>query len=475
MSDFPTATDSSALPESADASVGDAPPRGGLRWSTLLAVFMVVAIGGAALFVSGFALGRLAGATPGTSEDNQDLFRPFWDAYNDITQNYVGKVDEHLLVEGAIGGLFNALEDPFSQYLTEEQYRQTLGGISGEFTGVGVELSTQEASGTPCETVSATCELVISHVVRDSPAQRAGIEDDDVITAIDDSSTDGLSVDDVAGKLRGPKGSTVSITVDRAGAARDFSVIRDVIQREDVESEVLEDGKVGYLKIAGFSSGSSGDFHDALDQLVNQDKVQAIVLDLRDDPGGYVDAGQKIASEFVSDRPLYYEQAATGNAVPQQPIAGGVATDASVPVVVLVNGGTASASEIVAAAIQGNGRGQLVGSKTYGKGTIQEFKELPGAGGYRLSVRKWLTPDLTWIHGVGLFPNVEAEASTNQPAGQDAVLEKGVEVVLGQLANPSATFPAPATAPPPTPSASPQAVDDTFLIELSLATTFGVG
>src|SRR4051794_12116576 len=475
MSDFPAATDSSTVPESSDQNATATPRRRGMRWTTLLAVFLVVAIGGAALFVSGFALGRLAEATPGTTQDNQDLFRPLWDAYNDITGNYVGKVDQHLLVEGAIGGLFGALNDPFSQYLTEEQYRQTLGGISGEFTGVGVELATQDASGTACDTVSATCELVINHVVRNSPAQRAGLQDDDVITAIDNASTIGLSVDDVAGKLRGPKGSTVSITVERAGTAKDFNVTRDVIQREDVESEILENGKVGYLKIAGFSSASSGDFHDALNELVNADKVQAVVLDLRDDPGGYVDAAQKIASEFVGDKPLYYEQGATGDPQPQQPIAGGVATNPAIPVVVLVNGGTASASEIVSASIQGNGRGQLVGSKTYGKGTIQEFKELPGAGGYRLSVRKWLTPDLTWIHGVGLFPHVPAEAPADEAANQDAVLDKGIQVALDALANPAATFPAPPTAPPPTPSASPSAVRDDSVTVVSLAVPFTFG
>ena len=137
---------------------------------------------------------------------------------------------------------------------------------------------------------------------------------------------------------------------------------------------------------------------------------------------------------------------------------------------VLVNGGTASASEIVSAAIQGNGRGQLVGSKTYGKGTIQEFKELPGAGGYRLSVRKWLTPDLTWIHGVGLFPNVEADAPQDQPAGQDVVLDKGIEVALDALANPSATFPPPPTfVPTPEPSASPAAFTDPSVVQISVA------
>jgi carboxyl-terminal processing protease len=474
MSHLPAVTDQPLVP---DATPEASQPAGwrGSRMSTLVAVFLVVAIGGAGLFASGFALGRLAGATPGTTAANQDLFRPFWDAYNDITGNYVGKVDEHLLVEGAIGGLFSALGDPFSQYLTQEQYTAQLSGISGEFSGVGVQVSTQDASDQPCDAVSATCNLVIVHVIRNSPAQRAGLADRDVIVAIDNTSTDGMAVDDAAGRLRGDKGTNVAITVDRAGETKEFTVTRDVIQREDVISELMGQGKVGYLKIAGFSSGSSQDFHDLLNELINTDHVQAIVLDLRDDPGGYVDAAQKIASEFVGDKPLYYEQAATGDPQPEQPISGGVATSASIPVVVLVNGGTASASEIVSAAIQGNGRGQLVGSKTYGKGTIQEFKELPGAGGYRLSVRKWLTPDLTWIHGVGIEPNVEIVPLADEPQGQDAVLDKGIDVALNQIANPSTTFPPPPSPPSPSPAASPVAISDQSVVEVSLAVPVIVG
>src|SRR5689334_22370361 len=143
MSDIPAASDSpipASSPTDTDPQpIGDTetPQRRGIHFSRLLAIFLVVAIGGSALFVSGFTLGRLAGATPGTAAADQDLFRPFWDAYNDITQNYVGTtpVDPHLLVEGAIGGLFTALGDPFSQYLTQEQYTATLSGLSGEFTG----------------------------------------------------------------------------------------------------------------------------------------------------------------------------------------------------------------------------------------------------------------------------------------------------------------------------------------------------
>ena len=482
-----TASDRAPIADStgsADAALP--PPRRRGRATTVLAVLLIVAIGGSALFVSGFALGRLAGSTPGTSVDNQDLFRPFWDAYNDIVQNYVGPVDEHLLVEGAIGGLFTALNDPFSQYLTQEQYTQTLSGISGEFTGVGVQVTTQDDSGNSCDSVSDTCHLVIVHVVRNSPAQKVGLAENDQIVAINSATTTGMSVDDVANLLRGPKGTTVSITVNRGGTTMDFNVTRDVIQREDVTTQVLANGKIGYLKLAAFSSGSSSDFHDLLNELVNTDKVQGLILDLRDDPGGYVDAAQKIASEFIGDKTLYYQQTSTGQPDPQQPIPGGVATNPAIPLVVLVNGGTASASEIVSAAIQGDARGQLIGSKTYGKGTIQEFKELPGAGGYRLSVYKWLTPDMTWIHGVGLFPNIEITPPDNQPAGQDAVLQKGIDVVLNQLANPTATFPPPVT-PPPTPvaspSASPAAVlgvpvavsSDPGVIQVSLAAPIVVG
>ena len=415
------------------------------RPSAILALLLVAAIGGAGLFFSGFMLGRLNGQTPGTSDANQELFRPFWDAYNDVSNNYVGEVDSHVLVEGAIKGIFNALGDPFSQYLTEEEYRASLGGISGEFEGVGIEMAAAE-NGQPCETISETCLLMVTRVIRGSPAIAAGLLEGDVLTAVDGTSTSGMTLEDVVAKVRGPKGSSVVLSVERDGEPQDISVVRDVIQREDVRSEVLADGKVGYVKIDGFSSGSAQDLQDQLRALIEEDHVEALILDLRDDPGGYVDAAHKIASQFVAAGPLYWEQAAGEDPIAQQPDPDGVATDPAIPMVVLVNGGTASASEIVAGSLQGNGRAKLVGEKTFGKGTIQEFKELPGSGGYRLSVRKWLTPDQTWIHGVGLQPDVESVPPADQPADQDAVLDKGIEVVLDMLANPQTPTPTPAPA-----------------------------
>ena len=321
--------------------------------------------------------------------------------------------------------------------MTEEEYRASLSGISGEFEGVGVEMATLE-NGQACTTISATCQLTITRVIRGSPALAAGLLQDDVVLSIDGTSPIGSTLDVVVPTVRGPKGTTVVLKIQRGGTTMDVPVVRDVIQREDVVSQVLADGKIGYIKVAGFSAAAASDLHDMLRGLVETDHVKALILDLRDDLGGYVDAAQKISSEFVASGPLYWEQSAGQDPVAQNPTPGGVATDPSIPMIVLVNGNTASASEIVAGALQGNGRAILVGVKTFGKGTIQEFKELPGAGGYRLSVRKWLTPDQTWIHGVGLTPDVIAEAPANPDPNVDPVLDQGVQLLLERLqASPS--------------------------------------
>ena len=454
MTDYPRPADPGAADaRSADGLLEVDHTDGTRSSSTLIALFLVAVIGAGALFVSGFALGRLAGATPGTSDTRQDLFRPFWDAYNDVSINYVGEVDPRILVQGAIKGIFEALDDPYSSYLTEEEYRASLTGLSGEFEGVGIEMTTLELDGEPCATISTTCRLIVTRVIRGSPAVAAGMQVDDVVLAVDGTSTQDRTLELVVPTIRGPKGTAVLLTIERAGQPLELSVTRDVIRREDVRSEILADGRIGYLKVLGFSSGSADDLHNMLSQLLADEGVEALVLDLRDDPGGYVDAAQRIASEFVADRPLYFEQTATGDPIPQQPTEGGVATDPAVPMVVLVNAGTASASEIVAAALQGNERALLVGTTTFGKGTIQEFKPLAGAGGYRLSVRKWLTPDQAWIHGVGLTPDVIVEGPSDPEAPEDPQLDRAVEVLLALLAGQpvETTLPQPSVAPTVTP------------------------
>jgi carboxyl-terminal processing protease len=407
------------------------------RATVYLAAALVAVIAGSALFVSGFALGQLQGSTAGTGDSRQELFRPFWDAYNDITHSYVGEIDEPALVEGAIKGVFEALGDPFSGYMSSDEYRGGLSHLSGEFEGIGAELATLERDGSGCVTISHTCRLTVTRVLRRSPALAAGLRADDVIVAIDGRSTLDSSLDLLIPTIRGKKGTSVTLSLDRGGAALEMSIVRDVIQTEHVRSDVLAGGEIGYLKVDNFSSGAARDLHDLLSELIDQRRVRGLVLDLRDDPGGYVDAARQIASEFVATSPLYWEQTARGEPMAIEPQPGGAATDHGIPLVVLVNGGTASASEIVAGALQGSGRALLIGQKTYGKGTIQEWKELAGAGGYRLSVRKWLTPDQTWIHGQGLTPDVVVEVPDDNAADTDPVLERALEVLEEKLAAPA--------------------------------------
>ncbi|HVM29956.1 MAG TPA: S41 family peptidase [Candidatus Limnocylindrales bacterium] len=403
------------------------------RAAVYVAAALVAIIAGSGLFVSGFALGQLQGTTAGTGESRQELFQPFWDAYNDITHSYVGEIDERRLVEGAIQGVFQALGDPFSGYMTSDEYRGSLSHLSGEFEGIGAEMATREPDGNACTTITHSCRLTVTRVLRRSPALAAGLQVDDVILAVDGRSTLDSSLDVVIPLIRGTKGTSVTLSIDRAGDPLELRIVRDVIQSEHVRSDVLADGAIGYLKVENFSSGAAQDLHDLLRELVEEHRVRALILDLRDDPGGYVDAARRIASEFVATSPLYWEQGARSEPLAIEPIPGGAATDPSIPLVVLVNGGTASASEIVAGSLQGSGRAQLVGQRTYGKGTIQEWKELEGAGGYRLSVRKWLTPDQTWIHGEGLTPDLVVEVPEGTPAGQDPVLDQAIELLRAAL------------------------------------------
>lgn len=399
-----------------------------------IALFAVAVLCGAALFVSGFTLGAQQSITPGTSADNQRLFEPFWDAWNKVTTQYVGEVDQQALLEGAISGIFDALGDPYSSYMTSEEYRNALSGISGQFEGIGAQLILQDDEGTACATeatVGDLCELVVQHVVRRSPALAAGLQVDDVVLAVNGESLNGMSIEDAVTLIRGPAGSTVTLDLRRDGGPLTLSIQRAVIETESVASEVLADGQVGYLRIEGFSSSAAEDFVDQLTALVSDRGLTRIVLDLRNDPGGFVNTAEGIASQFVADGPIYWEEDASGTQSPKSAVPGGVATDPSIKVVVLVNGGTASASEIVAGALQDTGRATLVGEKTFGKGTIQTWHPLNdgAAGGFRLSVLKWLTPHRTWIHGEGIAPDVVVAAPADPSSEEDPQLERAIEIL----------------------------------------------
>jgi carboxyl-terminal processing protease len=426
------------------SSPGPAPLRPVLRdrsigtGTLLVSVFVIAVLAGSALFVAGYSLGRQRTDTPGTSDGLQQVFQPFWDAYHKIDEEYIGDVDTQRLVEGAIDGMFQALGDPYSQYMTSEEYQNALSSISGQFEGIGAEMTSRDDAGEAgCSPAGATCHLVIVRTLRASPARRAGLRADDEVLAVDGQSVVGKTLDDVVTSVRGKRGTKVTLTIQRDDRAPfDVTVVRDVIKSEDVASEVLANGRVGYIRINGFSSGAAGDFKDQLRELVKDDDLDKLILDLRDDPGGFVEAARTIASQFVGSGPVFYEEYADSEPEPQVAEPDGIATDPGIDLVVLVNGGTASASEIVAGAIQDTGRGRLVGEKTFGKGTIQQWQTLPNAGGFRLSVAKWLTPKERWINEKGLEPDVVVTQPEDLPEGDDPQLDRAIAILLDQAATP---------------------------------------
>jgi len=327
------------------------------RGPVFVALALVAVLGGSALFGAGFLLGRQEARTPGTPADRQQLFEPFWDAYDAIAGQYVGGADSKKLVEGAIKGMFDAIGDPFSQYLDSEAYRDSISGLSGQFEGIGAVMTTRDGKGEEgCEKVGPDCHIVVVRTIRESPAKKAGLQENDEVVAVDGASLTGKTLAETVGLVRGPRGTTVRLTIVRgAGEPFELAIVREIIHVEAVSSEVIAEGTVGYIRLDGFSASAAGDFREHLEGLVAQG-LERIVFDLRGDPGGFVDAAEQIASEFIASGPVFWEEFADGTQKVHEAVAGGLATDPRIKVVVLIDAGSASASEIVAGALQDTGR-----------------------------------------------------------------------------------------------------------------------
>ncbi len=417
----------------------DSPRPAAPRRTPFLAVSiaLVAVLAGSALFLSGYSLGRQAASEPGTPPSQSEAFQPFWDTYHAINDRYAGgEVDPTKVVQGAIRGMIQALGDPYSAYLTSDEYRDSLLGISGQFEGIGAEIATEGSDGTEgCSPLGSTCRLVVTKPIAGSPADKAGVKVGDVVVSVDGAALDGLTVDAARDRIRGPKGSVVALTLRRSGAPFQLTITRDVVQTTEVESRVLADGTVGYIGIAGFSDAAADDVVAALKAHLAAGRTK-LILDERGNPGGYVTAARKIASQFIASGPVFWEQDAQGKQVATEALGDGVATAADVDVVVLIDGGSASASEIVAGALQDSGRARLVGQQSFGKGTVQQWQELSGEGGaFKLTIARWLTPDKRWINGTGLTPDVEVPLPTPLPAGSDPTLDKALQLLAGPTAH----------------------------------------
>jgi carboxyl-terminal processing protease len=397
-----------------------------------LALFVVAILASGAMFLSGYLVGQRAAAQPGTPVAAEDGFQAFWDSYNTITKRFaLGGETQQTLVNGAIKGMVDSLGDPYSAYLTPDQYRQGLQDLSGQFEGIGAEIGTTDAKGatSDCTTLGPDCRLTVVSPLDGSPALKAGLKAGDVVTAVDGVTVNGLTVDATRDKIRGQKGTPVTLTIVRGSAApTDIQVVRDVIVSQEVVTKTLGNGAVGYIQVTGFSDNSATKFHDALQADLKAGQTR-IIVDLRGNPGGYVTAAQKMASEFIASGPVFWEQDADGGQTETTATGQGIATDPSIKVVLLIDKGSASASEIVAGALQDTKRATIVGETSFGKGTVQQWIQLQDGSALKLTIAKWLTPNKRWIHHVGIVPDVPVAAPTDAASKADPALDKAVEIL----------------------------------------------
>jgi carboxyl-terminal processing protease len=357
---------------------------------------------------------------PTATADTTTLFKPFWDAWALVHQQYVDQpVNDQTLMRGAITGMINALGDPHSSYWDPTVYAKATAQLNGDsYEGIGAFVDTTGEF------------LKIISPMPDSPAMKAGLQSGDLIIAVDKKDMTGNPGDVVRKQLLGPVGTNVILTIQREGVPQPFDVTitRAKITIPQAEGKML-DNNVAYVRLYTFGDLTEPELRKYLEELLPQKPV-GLILDLRNNGGGYLDSAINVVSEFIkSPDVVMYEQYGDGTRNTYTAKPDGLATD--IPLVVLVNKGTASASEITAGAIQDYGRGTLVGVKTYGKGSVQQITQLKNDGGaVRITVARWLTPKERQINGVGLEPDAVVSLTQDDITNnRDPQLDKAVEIL----------------------------------------------
>jgi carboxyl-terminal processing protease len=433
------------------AAIGEKMDNKVLR-SCLIAIVAIALLGGT--FLSGFAVGALmpgnsirqslgledapvAQATPlptplpgeptqeteaptqvfqaTTDEELEELFKPFWESWDLLHENYVDQpLDDLALMRGAISGMLAATGDKHTSYMNPEQFAQANAEMGGEeYTGIGAWVNT---TGEYIEVVSP---------MKNSPAEKAGLKAKDIVIAINGEDMTGVPGDLALQKILGPAGEAVTLTVRRGEEILDFTIMREKITVPAVEYEMLE-GDIAYIALYTFNELATDQVRAALKELLAQNP-KGLIFDLRNNGGGLLVTAIEITSQFVSKGIVMYEEYGDGSRDSYNAQPGGLATE--IPLVILINEGTASASEITAGAIQDYGRGTLIGTTSYGKGSVQNWIPLrTEAGGVRITIARWLTPNGNQINEVGLTPDIEVPYTQEDvDAGRDPQLDAAIE------------------------------------------------
>ncbi|MEX1246850.1 MAG: S41 family peptidase [Anaerolineales bacterium] len=357
-----------------------------------------------------------------TPQDAAPAFSAFWEAWRKVQYGDAqirGTYEE--LLYACLGAMVDALGDPHTSYMDPLQFEQSNIQLGGEYEGIGAFVDT------------TTEYVTIIAPMEGAPAQRAGLRAGDMIIAVDGTDMTGVSGDVVLTYIMGPAGTPVVLTIQREGepASFDVEIIRERISVPSVQSEMIN-GDIAYVQLLTFGDSTDNELRQALEDLLANDP-KGLILDLRNNGGGYLHTAVAVTSEFLATRDvILYEEYGDGESDSFYALDGGLATD--IPLVVLVNGGTASASEILAGAIQDYDRGVLVGETTYGKGSVQQPVALSNdQGALRITIAHWLTPYRRLIHGLGLIPEyVVALTDEDIEQGLDPQLDKAIELLNAQ-------------------------------------------
>ena len=367
-----------------------------------------------------------------TCAEASEAFAVLCETYAQIKGEYVDEVSDEDLVDGAVRGMIEyGLEDPYSGYLTPDQYDSALDDLSGEFSGIGAEVGMENLADpedlAACTVVTSTCVMVIVAPLDGSPAEAAGLRAGDQVLAIDGTSTVGESVSSLVFQVRGEAGTDVTLSVRRDGEELDITITRAVIDLREVEAEMLEPG-IGYIRLTSFTDRAPGLFRQALQGLLDQGATD-IAFDLRGNPGGFITTAQAIAGEFVPAGELLFTVESGEEVQRWESEPGGLVQTGAVTVVLLIDEGSASASEIVAGALSETGRATLVGQPTFGKNTVQVWTDLPNGGGLRITTDRWFTPEHNSAAPDGIQPEVIVAAPEDPTRDEDPQLERALEIL----------------------------------------------
>lgn len=356
---------------------------------------------------------------PSASSANVD-FKLFWDTWDLVSTKYIDKsaIDPQKLYYGAIQGMVGAVGDPYTVFLPPQAQKSTKEQLGGSFEGVGIQLGYNKDK-----------RLVVIAPLKGTPAEKAGVKSGDIILTIDKKDTGNISLPEAVSLIRGPKGSSVTLSFYRENETKpvEVTLVRDtiVVRTVDLEKKTTSSGKtVAYIKLSGFGEKTPQEWNGVVSNALALGPA-GVIVDVRNNPGGFLDGAVYISSEFLDGGKVVLQEDAQGNKQEQNVIR--VGKMLKLPLIVLINKGSASASEIFGGAMQDRKRATLIGEQSFGKGTIQSAEDLPQGTGIHITTAKWLTPDEHWVHNVGLTPDVKVDSGDDQT--KDPQLDRALEIL----------------------------------------------